>query len=204
MIDCIGRLSWLEILTQWFSLCFIDIFVWEIWHVDRVDGFILIEDSDAMISSVFHWYIRLKHWHAGLLMIDLIVSISTLTLILSWLFWSLHMHTLTTVYHSTWHADPLVGILFWSFLSVLSLYHYPSDRHILAYLVWTWVIYLYSAWLYGAWLLSFVCLRAACLCGLHIYPLISHPLVSVTSFITVLTFASVRPYVCLYSDRDRG
>ena len=70
-------------------------------------------------SSVFHWYIRLRHWHVGLLMIDLIALLSTLTLILPWLFWSLHMHTLTTVYHSTWHVDSLTCILFWSSLSMM-------------------------------------------------------------------------------------
>ena len=91
------------------------------WHVNCVDWFILIEDSDAMISSVFHWYIRLRHWHAGLLMIDLIASISTLILILPCLFWSLHMHTLTTVYHSAWHVDSLTCILFWLSLSMMSV-----------------------------------------------------------------------------------
>ena len=120
-------ISWLHIEDIW---CMLGFYIHSrLWHVDCVDWFILIEDSDAVISSVFHWYIRLRHWHAGLLMIDLIA------LLLSWLFWSLHMHTLTTVHHSTRHADPLVGILFWSSLSVLSLYHYPSDCRILAYLM---------------------------------------------------------------------
>ena len=103
-------ISWLHIEDIW---CMLGFYIHlRLWHVDRVDWFILIEDSDAMISSVFHWYIRLRLWHARLLMIDLIALLSMLTLILSWLFWSLHMHTLTTVHHSTWHADPLVGILF--------------------------------------------------------------------------------------------
>ena len=64
-------------------------------------------------------YIHLRFWHAGLLMIDLIALLSTLILILPWLFWSLHMHTLATVYHSTRHTDPLVWILFWSSLSMM-------------------------------------------------------------------------------------
>ena len=38
----------------------------------------------------------------------------------------------------------------------------------------------------------------ACLCGSHIYPLTFDPLVSVISFLLVLTFAYVRPYVCLF------
>ena len=97
-------ISWLHIEDIW---CMLGFYIHlGLWHVDCVDWFILIEDSDAMISSVFHWYICLRHWHVGLLMIDLIA------LLLSWLFWSLHMHTLTTVHHLTRHADPLVGILF--------------------------------------------------------------------------------------------
>ena len=196
-------ISWLHIEDIW---CMLGFYIHlRLWHVDRVDWFILIEDSDTMISSVFHWYIRLRLWHVVLLMIDLIALLGTLTLILSWLFWSLHMHTLTTVHHSTRHADPLVGILFWSFLIVLSLYHYPSDCRILAYLVcvhWWYIWDLFDCVSHDCPPSAWLC--AACLCGSHIYPLISHPLVSVISFILVLVFASVRPCVCLFSDRDRG
>ena len=110
-------ISWLHIEDIW---CMLGFYIHlRLWHVDRVDWFVLIKDSDAMIFSVFHWYIRLRHWHVGSLMIDLIALLSTLTLILSWLFWSLHMHTLTTVYHSAWHVDSLTCILFWSSLSMM-------------------------------------------------------------------------------------
>ena len=64
--------------------------------------------------------------------------------------------------------------------------------------MWTWMIYLYFAWLYVAWLPSSMWLHVACLCGPHIYPLTSNPLVSIISFIPVLTFASVRPCVCFF------
>ena len=37
-----------------------------------------------------------------------------------------------------------------------------------------------------------------CLCGSHFYPLTYNPLVSVIFFISILTFASVRPYVYLF------
>ena len=72
-------ISWLHIEDIW---CMLGFYIHSrLWHVDCVDWFILIEDSDAMISSVFHWYIRLRLWHARLLMIDLIALLSTLTLI---------------------------------------------------------------------------------------------------------------------------
>ena len=43
-----------------------------------------------------------------------------------------------------------------------------------------------------------VWLHVACLCRPHIYPLTSNLLVLVISFISALTFASVRPCVCLF------
>ena len=190
-------ISWLHIEDIW---CMLGFYIHSrLWHVDCVDWFILIEDSDAMISSVFHWYIRLRLWHARLLMIDLIALLSTLTLILPWLFWSLHMHTLTTVYHSTWHADPFVGILFWSSLSVLSLYHYPSDCRILVYLVcvhWWYIWDLFDCVLHDY---SPLC---DCVLLVHVgrtsIPLPPTLWFSVIFFISALTFASVRPCVCLF------
>ena len=69
------------------------------------------------------------------------------------------------------------------------------DCRILAYLVCTLMIYLRFVWLCVAWLLSFVWLRAACLCGSHIYPLVSHSLVSVISFI-LFSLLQVWDLVC--------
>ena len=148
--------------------------------------------------------IHLRFWHAGLLMIDLIALLSVLILILARLFWSLHMHTLTIVCHSAWHVDSLTCILFWSSLSMMFCITIRFDCRILAYLVCTWVIYpvLPDCMMHDC--PPFAWLHAACLCGSHFYPLTSHPLVSVISFISVLTFANVRPCVCLHSDRARG
>ena len=141
---------WLHSESFWCMLrCYIHL---GFWHVDYVDWLVLIEDSDAVFSPVLHWYIRLRYWHVGSLMIDLIALLSTLTLILSWLFWSLHMHTLTTVYHSAWHVDSLTCILFWSSLSMMFV-----SLFILIVIAFLgghdWYI-LYSAWLYDAWLPS--------------------------------------------------
>ena len=148
-----------------------------------------------MIFSVFHWYIRLRHWHVGSLMIDLIALLSTLTLILSWLLWSLHMHTLTPVYRLAWYVDSFACIVSWSSLGMtfVSLSIWLSYSCLPCVYM---MIYLRFVWLCGAWLPSSAWLYASCLCGSHIYPLISHSLVSVISFILVLAFASVRPCVC--------
>ena len=174
------------------------------WH-DWLDwSIILIGDSDTVIFFVLHWYIRLRHWHAGLLMIDLIALLSTLTLILSWLFWSLHMHTLTTVHHSTRHADPLVGILFdhlWACYLGITI-------HLIVVFSLILCVYIDD--------ISEICLIECCMTALllldcmslvyvgRIYiPLPPTLLVSVIPFIPILTIASMRPSVCLLSDRAR-
>ena len=150
------------------------------------------------MSYSFEIFDMLDYWW-----LNLIALFSVLILILAWLFWSLHMRTLTTVYHSAWHVDFLTCIL------ILIVFEHDFcitihfDCCILAYLVCTW---------WYIWALPdcvshdcppFAWLCAACLCGSHIYPLISHPLVSVIPFISVLTIASVRHFVCLLSDRAR-
>ena len=109
-------------------------------------------------------------------LIDYLALFSIVTLILSCLFWPLHMHTLAIVYHSAWHVDYLTCILFWSSLSMMFYITIRLDCRILAYLVCTWVIYPAlpdymmhdcppSAWLH-----------VACLCGSHFYPLTSKSL----------------------------
>ena len=80
MIDRISRLSWLGILTQWFSLCFIDIFClryltcWLRWliHIDR--GF---------WDSYFLCLIAMFVWGIGMLivLIAYLISLSILILI---------------------------------------------------------------------------------------------------------------------------
>ena len=100
-------------------------------------------------------YICLLHRHCWFILTDHIASLITFTRILPWLFWSLHMHTLPTVYHSTWHVDSLTCILFWSSLSMMSVSLFVlSALFSLILCGHEWFI-LYSAWLYDAWLFSF-------------------------------------------------
>ena len=105
-------------------------------------------------------HIHLRFWRAGLLMIDLITLLSTLILILLWLFWSLHMHTLTLVYHLAWHVYSLTCVLSWSSFEhdVRTVIHPDSCSFLCGH---EWYI-LYSAWLYDAWLPS-SCVIACCL-----------------------------------------
>ena len=138
------------------------------------------------------------------MLIILIDLLSIIILILAWLFCSLHMHTLTIVYHSAWHVDSFTCILFWSSLSMIFCITIHLDCCILAYLVWTWLIY------------PELCLIAFCMTALLLrdcmslvyvgstyIPLPPTLLVSVIPFIPIITIASMRPSVCLLSDRAR-
>ena len=92
--------------------------------------------------------------------IDHFVLLSTLILILPWLFWSLHMHTLTTVHHSACCVISLACILSWSsFEHDVHIAIHPDSCSFLCGHEW---YILYSAWLYDAWLPSF-CMIACCL-----------------------------------------
>ena len=90
------------------------------WHLigRSVDAHLLIVHWGflaAGLDVVFIWdFDMLDYWW-----LNLIALLSVLILILAWLFWSLHMHTLTTVYHSAWHVDSLTCILFWPSLSMM-------------------------------------------------------------------------------------
>ena len=116
---------------------------WSCWLI------ILVGDSNIASFLMLHWYICMRYltcwlwdWLSWLripmscfllcfidvfvwdidmpiILITLIVLLSILTLISSWLFWSLHMHTLTTIHHSAWHVVSLTCILFWSSLSMM-------------------------------------------------------------------------------------
>ena len=169
----------------WLLCSFRTLTCWLCWLI------ILIEDSDV---SIFLCFIAISIWDITML-IDYLVCLSIVTLILPWLFCSLHMYRFIVVYHLTWWVNSLACTLSWSSLSMLSLSQFIL---IVITCMWTWVIYLYFAWLYVAWLPSSVWLYVACLCESYIYPLTSNPLVSVISFISVFTFASVRPCVCLF------
>ena len=172
----------------WLLCSFRTLTCWLCWLI------ILIEDFDV---SIFLCFIAISIWDFIMLivLIDYLVCLSIVTLILPWLFCSLHMYRFIVVYHLTWWVNSLACTLSWSSLSMLSLSQFIL---IVITCMWTWVIYLYFAWLYVAWLPSSVWLHVAYLCEPYIYPFTSNPLVSVIYFITALTFASVRPCVCLF------
>ena len=152
---------------------------------------------------VLRWYIRLRHRHIGLLLIDRLVLLSTLILILLWLFWSLHMRTLTSVYHLARHVDPLICILSWSSLSMMFVSLF------VLIVVFSFILCVHDD-IYELCLIV-CCMTAIFLCdcmssvyvGLTSIPLHPTLLVSVIPFISVLTIASVRPSVCLLPDRAR-
>ena len=109
-----------------------------------------------------------------IILIDHFVLLSTLILILPWLFWSLHMRTLTTVHHSAYYVDSLACILPWSSFEHDVCITICLDRHSLCGLEW------YTCTLLDCMVHdypSFVWLHVACPCGPHIYPLPSNPLV---------------------------
>ena len=175
------------------------------WH-DWLDwSIILIGDSDTVIFFVLHWYIRLRHWHAGLLMIDLITLFSTLILILSWLLWSLHMHALTTVHHSTRHADPLVGILFdhlWACYLGITIHLIVVFSLILC----VYIDDISEICLIVCCMTTFLCVIA---CRLSVWVAHLSPYLQPSSFGHFLHSGSrfckcETLCVCLYSDRDRG
>ena len=173
-------LCWLICLDWDFQyhdfMCFINIFVWDI---DMLDCCWLI-----VLYCLAHW---LWFWPEFF-----------------FFFWSPHMHTLTTVYRLAWYVDSLACILFWSSFEHDVCITIPLIVVFSLILCVDMMIYLSTAWLHVAWLPSSAWLSVACSCGSRIYPLISNPLVSIISFISVIIFASVRPCVCLYSDQDRG
>ena len=178
----------------WLLCSFRTLTCWLCWLI------ILTEDSDV---SIFLCFIAISIWGITMLIVLIhlidclacLACLSIVTLILPCLFFSPHMYRFTIVYRLTWWVDFLACTLSWSSLSMLSLSQFIL---IVITCMWTWAIYLYFAWLYVAWLPSSVWLHVACPCGPHIYPFTSNPLVSVIYFIPALTFASVRPCVCLF------
>ena len=164
------------------------------WHVDYDDYLSWLWRFFPCFIAIFVWDIDML-----IMLIDHLTLLSIVTLIFPCLFWSLHMHTLTTVYHLAWHVDSLDYIFSWSSLGMvfLSLFHL-----IVIAFVWAWVIYLVlclTVWCMSALpphdCMSFVYV------GLTSIPLSPALLVSVIHFIPVLTIASVRSSMCLLSDR---
>ena len=114
-----------------------------------------------------------------IVLIDHFVLLSALILILAWLFWSLHMHTLTIVYHSA---------LIVAFSLILCVHEWYI---LLCLTIWSMT----ALPLHDCMLLVYV--------GLTSIPLLPNLLVSVIPFISVLTITSVRPSECFLSDRAR-
>ena len=156
---------------------------WELLiSLDACLVIILIRDIDMLIMLIFY-----------------LVCLSIKALILPWLFCSLHMYRLIVVYLSTWCVDSFACILSWSFLSMLSLSLFAlivifllslrvdmcdiSALRLIAYCMIA--------------LLLHDCMLVVCL-GRRSIPLPPILRFLVISFISALTFASVRLCVCLF------
>ena len=146
-------ISWLHIesfrMHAWILYSFGTLTYWLWWLICLDWGF---WDSYFFYTSLIYLF---KTSPLLIILIDLIASLSTLTLILSWLFWSPHMHTLTTVYHLAWHVDSLVCVLSWSSLSMMFISPFVLIVIVSLILCVDMVIYLRFAWLCVAWLPSF-------------------------------------------------
>ena len=193
-------ISWLHIEDVW---CMLGFYIHSrLWHVDCVDWFILIEDSDAMISSTLHWlylfatstlliyidwsYCIAYHIYSDFAMIVLIAS---------------HAYTpyCISLDLTCWFSDLYIILIVFEHDVCITI---RLVCLILAYLVWTWVIYpvlCLTVWCMTILLLR-DCVPLVCVSRTYI-PLPPTLLVSVILFIPVLTIASVRPSVCLLSDR---
>ena len=154
LIMMIVYLSWAFRLLRFFP-CFIAIFVWDIWHADYDDWFILIEDSEIAIFFVLHCHIRLRYWHADC--IDcLSISLSIVILIFAMIV-LIALHVRIPCYTSFDLTCRLSGLYILLIVWAWCLYHYSSWLSQLV-CIHEWYI-LYSAWLYGAWLPS-ICVIA--------------------------------------------
>ena len=112
--DCTLRVFYIIILDT----CLVIVLIWDI------DMLIMLIDYLAWGDvAIFLCFIAISVWDIDMLimLIDYFACLSIVTLILPWLFCSLHMYKLTVVYHLTWCVDSLACILSWSSLSMLSL-----------------------------------------------------------------------------------
>ena len=170
------------LVDQWITLstCLCMIGCW--LHVESFDIFI----CDACLVIIVHW----RCWH-----VDYIDWFSYLLLVVWLSCFPGHVYSHFCISRSSWHDwfYLLYSILFVStycpfcYIPILFILSLPnlcvdmSDIPVLCMI---------------ALLLCDACI--VCLCGSHFYPLTSNPLVSVISFISILTFASVRPCVYLF------
>ena len=162
---------------------------------------ILIEDSDYSNFFRASFLYLFGDINMLIVLIDPLTCLSIVTLILPWLFCSLHMYRFIVVYRLTWWVDSLACILSWLSLSMMFV---SSFILIVIASAWPWVIY-------PVYCLTVCCMTTLLLhdCMSPVYvgrisiPLPPTLLVSVIPFIPVLIIASVRPSMCLLSDRAR-
>ena len=202
------------------------------WHDRLYWSIILIGDFDIVIFFVLHWYICLRYltcWLWWLIRIDRgfrdsyflcassIYSFEILTCWLYWLVisyciahWSWFFHDYSdhfTCVHSPLYITQFDMLILWLayYLDrLLSMMFILLFILIVVAFVWTWVIYpvlCLTVWRVTAFLLHDCMLPVYV--GRTYIPLSPTLLVSVIPFIPVLTIASVRPSVCLLSDRAR-
>ena len=124
-------------------------FVWDIWHVDYDDWFVLIEDSEiaifcAWLPCSFEVLACWLYW------LPILFRSVYWFWYLPWLFWSPCMYGF--VVGLIWHVDSLACILSWSsFEHDVHIAIHPDSCSFLCGHEW---YILYSAWLYDAWLPS--------------------------------------------------
>ena len=112
LLDCTLRVPEFSLGTLTWLIVLVDYLDWRFWHSDFLCA------SSIYLFEIFDMLI---------ILIDHFILLSALILILPWLFWSLHMHTLTAVHHSTGY------VVF-------------SDWHIILIVFWAWCSYRYSSW----------------------------------------------------------
>ena len=120
---------------------------------------ILIEDSDYSNFFRASFLYLFGDINMLIVLIDPLTCLSIVTLILPWLFCSLHMYRFIVVYRLTWWVDSLACILSWSSLSMLSL---SLSILIVIACRWTWVIY-FVLCLIVRCMTAFLCVIACCL-----------------------------------------
>ena len=132
--------------------------------------------------------------HILIILIDSLICFCLVTLLVVWLSCFLwHVYSHFCISHSSWH----------DWFSLLYIILFVSTYCPLCYIPILFILSLPSLCVDMSDI-PVLCMTALLLCDVvclyrsHIYPLTSISLVFVISFISVLTFASVRPCVCLF------
>ena len=171
------------------------------WYANYDDCFVLIEDSEIAISYVFHCYICLGYWH-----VDCIDCSSCF----AWHIDSDFCHDcsdrlarMDSLSYIVWFhmLISLACILSWSSLSMLSISLFIL---IVIACMWTWLLYSIPC-LTVCRMIALFCVIACCL-SVWVAHLSSYLQPSGFSHFlrSILAFASVRPCMCLFSNRARS